>query len=418
MAKIGRPKGSTKNNKNNNFRVINLNKNIPNSPVIGTDNTSTPWVNFGKKNNYDTSLLELYHNSVVHAACIDFLTNAIIGEGVDYARMQINNENELVPNYLETWDDLLRKVAQDLCIFGGYAIQIIKNRNDKTYSFFHQPFSTVRFARKNDNGEIEKAFLCKDWSNTIKNKPVEIELLNTTDDVNLSLGKPYLLTYVSYNIFDEYYPSPHYVSAIDAIRTDIKLKNYDLNCVTNNFSPNGILTLNQVADDDERRLILDNIQSSFTGDDNSNNLIITFRNNSDDKPVEFTPIEQNQKGVNLFADTNDRTTNRILSAHRLSKALIGMTIDDAGFASEGAILETQFNLANKIIINGLRKKITTYVNALLKMNGIEQEIYLKPLKFNLQDIEEIANTDTTVNLNKIVNPEEEDTQITSSNSDN
>lgn len=410
IKKKGRPVGSKTKPRTNNVRVVKLNKDIANSPLID-DRGSTPWVNWGRRNDYPTNLLNLYANSVTHSACVDFLVNAIIGEGVDYARMQINAENELVPNYLESWEELLRKVALDLCLYGGYAIQIIKNRNDNTYSFFHQQYNTVRFGKKDANGEITRAYLCNDWSNTVQNKPIEVEVLNTTDDVKLASGKAYLLTYTSYNPFDAYYPTPHYACAIDAIRTDVKLKNYDLSCVTNNFSPSGVLTLNAVSDDNERKMILDNIQSSFSGDENGNNLIITFRSNYDDKPVEFTPIESNNDGVNLFADTNERTTNRILAAHRLSKGLIGMVIDDAGFASEGAILEAQFNLANKILINGLRKRITTHINALLRMNGVEQEIYLKPLSFNLQDV--VTNTtEEKIVVDKIDNPDEEDTQIT------
>ena len=133
----------------NTVKVINLNKHIPNSPIIN-DITPYSWVTFGKDNQYPTHLLNLYHNSIIHSACVDFLTNAIIGDGVDYAAMSIDNENELVPNYLESWDELLYKVAKDLVLFGGYAIQIIKNRNDKTYSFFHTPFSTLRFGKKDE----------------------------------------------------------------------------------------------------------------------------------------------------------------------------------------------------------------------------------------------------------------------------
>ena len=409
---MGRTKGSRNKPKyNNTVKVINLNKQIPNSPIIN-DITPYNWVTFGKDNQFPTHLLNLYHNSVVHSACVDFLVNAIIGEGVDYTAMQVNDENELVPNYLESWDELLFKVAKDLVIFGGYAIQIIKNRNDKTYSFFHTPFSTVRFGKKDVNGEIKKAYLCKDWSNYVANTPVEIDVLNYTDDINISLGKPYLLTYTNYNIFDEYYPIPHYISAMDAIRTDIEMKNYDLNAVTNMFTPSGILTMNQVSDDEERNMIIKNIEATFTGSENANNIIITFRNNTDDKPVEFVPITSNAEGVNLFADTTSRTTDRIVAAHRVSKGLIGLPIDDAGFSSEGAILQAQYNLTNKLIVNNLRKKLVNHINIIFKLNGIEQEVVLKPLSFNIDEVENsVINRPTTPEVKEIVNDENEDSSV-------
>lgn len=349
----------------------------------------------------------------MHSACVDFLTNAILGEGVDYAAMSINDDNELVPNYLESWDELITKVSKDLVLYGGYAIQVIKNRNDKTYSFFHTPFSTVRFGKKDENGEIKKAYLCKDWSNYVANKPVEIDVLNYTDDVNIALGKPYLLVHTNYNLFDDYYPCPHYISSLDAIRTDAEMQKYDLNAVHNMFTPSGILTMNQVSDDDERQMILKNIEATFTGSENANNIIITFRNNSEDKPVEFTPISSSNDGVNLFADTTNRTTDRILAAHRVSRGLIGLPIDDAGFSSEGAILQAQYNLTNKILLNGLRKKVTSHINTILKLNGIEQYIILKPLSFNIDVVEENkeVTVDETKKVDEIVDDKNEDTSI-------
>ena len=410
---MARTLGSKNKPKNtNNFKIINLNKHIENSPIIN-DITPYQWVSFGKDNMYPTHLLNLYHNSIIHSACVDFLTNAIIGDGVDYVAMSIDNENELVPNYLESWDELLYKVAKDLVLFGGYAIQVIKNRNDKTYSFFHTPFSTIRFGKKDANGEIKKAYLSKDWSNYVVNKPIEIDVLNYTDDINIGLGKPYLLVYTSYNMFDEYYPSPHYISAIDAIRTDVKMQQYDLNSVTNMFTPSGILTMNQVSDDNERQMILSNIEATFTGSENANNIIICFRNTNDDKPVEFTPITSNTDGVNLFSDTTDRTIDRILSAHRVSRGLIGLPIDDAGFSSEGAILQAQYNLTNKILVNGLRKKVTNHINTILKLNGIEQELVLKPLSFNIDVVtsDREVTVDETRNVNEIIDDENEDTNV-------
>ena len=409
---MARTKGAKNKPKyNNTVKVINLNKQIPNSPIIN-DITPYSWVTFGKDNQFPTHLLNLYHNSVVHSACVDFLVNAIIGEGVDYTAMQVNDENEIVPNYLESWDELLFKVAKDLVIFGGYAIQIIKNRNDKTYSFFHTPFSTVRFGKKDANGEIKKAYLCKDWSNYVANTPIEIDVLNYTDDINISLGKPYLLTYTNYNIFDEYYPIPHYISAIDAIRTDIEMKSYDLNAVTNMFTPSGILTMNQVSDDSERDMIIRNIEATFTGSENANNIIITFRNNTEDKPVEFTPITSSAEGVNLFADTTSRTTDRIVSAHRVSKGLIGLPIDDAGFSSEGAILQAQYNLTNKLIVNNLRKKLINHINVIFRLNGIEQEVVLKPLSFNIDEVENsVIDKPSTPEVKEIANDENEDTAL-------
>lgn len=380
---MGRKKGSLNKIKDSNIiKTIKLNKFIENSPSIN-DNTPYKWVNWGYDNKFPLFLLDLYHNSIIHKSSIDFLVSAILGEGIDYEAMEMA-DTESFPNFNDTWDSFMGKIALDYLLYGSFAFQIIKNRDNKSYSFFHQPFSTVRLGKKNDKNEIKYAYICKDWSNTVTNKPIEIEVFNFIDDIDIPKGKPYLFTYIDYNVFDEYYSSPSYISAIDAIRTDVSLKNYDLNAVFNNFTPSGILTLNQVADDDERNMILKNIEATFTNSDNANNLIITFRNSLEDEPAKFTPISANVDNVNIFSDCNERTINRILAAHKIAnKGLIGLPMDNSGFASEGQLLQAAYNLLEKTTVGNYRKKIVNYINKLLSMNGIDTKIIIKPLSFNL-----------------------------------
>lgn len=396
-----RPKGSLNKIKNSNIcKVINLNKDIKNSPEVN-DKNQYSWVFYGSNNKYPLLLLDLYYNSIIHHSCVDFLVNAVLGDGVDYEAMK-QDESQLVPNMLDTWDDFIKKITFDLVVFGAFAFQIIKNKDERTYSFFHQPFSTVRLGKKNENGLINKAYLSKDWTNIVQNKPIEIDVLIGDEDIKTS--KPYLFVYQNYNPIDDYYGLPHYIGAIQAIQAEIRMKNYDLNSIMNNFTPSGFITLNQVNDDNERELILKNIEAMFKGDDNANNLIVTFRNSNDDKPIEYSPIASNYEGVNLFADNNERTINRIISSHRIaSKALIGLPMDSTGFSNEGTLLETAFNLTNKLIINNLRQIVTRTVNKLLNMNGIEQNIILKPMSFILNNINEDQVQDNKI-INETHNP--------------
>lgn len=362
-------------------KIINLNKNIKNSPEIN-DKSTYDWVYWGKDNKYPLLLLDLYYNSITHHSCVDFLVNAVIGDGIDYNKME-KDESQLVPNMYDTWENFIKKITFDLVVFGSFSFQIIKNKDDKTYSFFHQAFSTVRLGKKDENGVIQKAYLSRDWTNIMQNKPIEIEVIKPGLEIKNS--KPYLFVYQSYNPIDEYYGLPHYVGAIQAIQAEIRMKNYDLNSIMNNFTPSGFITLNQVNDDNEREMILRNIEAMFKGDDNANNLIVTFRNSNDDKPIEYSPIASNYEGVNLFADNNERTINRIISSHRIaSKALIGLPMDSTGFSNEGTLLETAYNLTNKLIVNNLRQVVTKTVNQLLNMNGIDQNIILKPMSFILE----------------------------------
>lgn len=378
-----------------NIKVIRMNKNI-NGTVEINDSTPFGWVSWGLRNDYPNTLLELYFNSITHHSCVDFLVNAILGDGIDYESMGLN-EYETIPNLSETWDDLIRKISFDYVLYGGFAIQIIKNNDDRSYSYYHMPLSCIRVGKKDDEGNITKAYISKDFSNTAKYKPQEIQVINYFDNVSLSKGKRYLYVYYSYNPFDEYYSYPSYIGAIDAIRAEIKMKQYDYSSIVNNFTPSGIITLNQVANDEEKQIILNNIDAMFSDAENANNVIVTFKTSNEDTPCTFTPISAPTEGVNLFADNNDRTIDRIISAHKIAnKALIGLPMDASGFSNEGTLLEAAYNLTNKIHVKNLRNIILRNINQMFRMNGIDTQIVLKPISFNITDVTQVIDRNQNI----------------------
>ena len=409
---MSRPKGSrnrpkvTLSSKNGSAVItVKLEKQIEGTPI--NRRSAMGWVNYGVRNDYPQRLSGLYYNSVTHRACIDFATTAICGDGVDYDRMELS-ESENVPNYQESWDTLIEKCAKDLCIYGGYALQIIKNNDGKTYSFYHQPFGDVRCSERDEDGVIMSYWVCPDWTMTSTYPPVELPSFGFQEDEEIKSGKAYLYVYTDYSPDLNYYPVPQYIAALKPIQTEIELERYDLRSVTNNFSASGILTLNRVDDDNERDMLLQNIKAVFQGADNANSLIINFKNNDDEKPAEFVKIDKDANGsVNLFEQANTRVIAKIIAAHRISnKALIGYEADSAMLGGEGNVLAVAYNLYNKTVASNMRKKLIGTLNKALKMNGIDTKIILKPLTFNITD-----TTDTTgTNAENVDNTENNDTE--------
>ena len=173
----------------------------------------------------------------------------------------------------------------------------------------------------------------------------------------------------------------------------------------NNFSANGVVSLDRIDDPDERKQVIDGIQKMFTGSENSNTVMVTFKNNSEDNPVTFTPFDKDISSVNLFADNNSRTQERILSAHKIANpTLIGLPNQGTGFANEGTLLEASFNLLNKTLINGMRKEITSTINKMFAINGVNKEIVINTLSFNLTNLyNQPSKQDTVSNINEYNN---------------
>lgn len=380
---MSRPIGSKnkpKVTKNSGVFLTNLEKQIEGSAI--TRKNALGWVNWGIKNNYPNLLLDLYNQSPTHRSACNFAVQSILGNGVDYDAMKVNGD-EVVPNYAQTWDEIVKSLAMDYIIYGSYALQIIMNKDGKTFSFWHMPLDKVRWGEYDEDGQITQYWICNDWTATGQNPPFSIDAFDMRDDFKIEKGKPYLYVYRTYSPTMVYYTQPHYAAGIKAIQAEIEYVNYDLKNIVNGFTPSGVLTLPEVETDEERQAIIANITRMFQGSENANSVMITFRNNIEDKGVEYVPFAKNQGSFNFYADANQRTINRILEAHQIpNAALVGHPdISNSGFASEADKLELSYQLYNKLTGNYNRMAVVRTLNQMLKMNGIETEIVMKPLNF-------------------------------------
>ena len=389
IKKRGRPKGSL--NKNtialhqnkgkNGIYLTNLEKQIEGSAMARIN--AMGWVDWGRGNNYPNLLLDLYNQSPTHRACINFGVQSILGNGVDLDAMQVDG-TQVVPNYAQSWDDLIKNVATDYMLYGSYAIQIIKNKDGKTFSFWHMPLDKVRWSEYDEDGQITQYWISNDWTATGKFPPFAIEAFDMRDDSLVKQGRPYLYVYRQYSPAMTYYTQPHYQAGIKSIQSEIEYVNYDLKTTVNNFVPSGMLVLNEVETDEQRQAVINNVTKLFQGSDNANSLMIAFRSNVEEQKPEFIPFTSNSGNINLYASANERTVNRILAAHQIPNAsLVGMPdLVGSGFASEADKLETAYQLYNKLTGNANRMAVIKTLNQMFRMQGVDVEVVMKPLNFN------------------------------------
>ena len=361
----------------------NFEKQMEGAPIC--KNSNRGWINWGRKNDYPIKLSELYFNSIIHKSCIDFAVTATLGDGIDYNAMNLD-KTEIMPNYTETWDNFLKNITLDYLIYGSYAFQIIKNKDNKTFSFYHQPISSVRCSPRDEEGNINSYWISKDWTQIGKYIPIEIPRFGFQDEEEIKSQQPYLFVYEQYTPDLDYYSTPKYVGGIKAIQTELELIRYDLRTTKNNFSANGFLVLPRVETEQEKQILLNNIKNSFVGSDNANSLIITFSNGdeNDSNVAKFIKIDKDSTNVNLFSEANERNIDRIVTAHRIpTKALIGMPTDSASLGGDGNMLNVSWNLYNKTVVQNNRNNIVNTINKMLNMNGVDTELILKPIDFNL-----------------------------------
>lgn len=374
-----RPKGSKNKPKpeqlSSSAYSLKFEKQILGAPIMRL-NMADGIINWGQRNDYPYRIIDLYANSVTHKSCIDFAVNAIVGGGAD-----IGGEVPQ-PNYYTDWNTFIRAIAFDYTLYGGFAFQIIKNKDDKTYSFFNQPFETVRMEEMDEDGVIEYCQVSADWSAKQKYPPVRIPIFGFQEDEEIKSGQVYMFVYTTPNPVSRYYPIPSYVAGIKAIQSEIEYLNYDLKSITNGFVGAGAISLPPVSSEQQKQAIINNIQAMFTGSENANSLLVFFREDSEDNPVQFSSFDSNSGMVDLFDAANDRCVNRICEAHKISsRGLIGMPMDNSGFSDSGSLMESAFQIYNTNVASSARTVILSAINNLFALNGVEVEITLKPLSY-------------------------------------
>lgn len=391
--KRGRPVGSKNKPKSSRggVEIMAFDKQIANTAICKT-NQMYNIVNFGEKNDYTYQLLDLYTTSVTMNACIEFATNAIVGSGLDTDAMGVDLQN---PNYHSNWFTFIRSLAWDFVMYNAFSFQIVKNRDNKTYSFFYQSVADVRLEEMDEDGVVQYAQLSRDWTNPVKYPPVRLPLFGFQDEREIPRGEVYLFYYHRENTVSPYYGVPSYVGSISSIQSEAAYQVYDLKSISNGFVPTGVLTLNQVETDEERSAIIRNVTNMFTGQSNAGNVMITFRDNDEQKAPEFTPFSAQSEHVDLYEKANERTVNRIMAGFRIpTKALIGYPCDSTGFSDSGEFLESAFALYNVNVANQNRNELLSVINEMFRMNGVDIEIKLKPLRYRIDNEPVIDDTAT------------------------
>ena len=117
---------------------------------------SQKFVKYGEYNDFPNHLIDLYNNSSIHSTCVNAIIDGIVGEGlVADPSFTLDSANPK-----ETWNAVYRKLATDFKLYGGYAFEVIYNRDrTRVAAVYHIDFSWLRAKEMNYRGEIEGYYI-------------------------------------------------------------------------------------------------------------------------------------------------------------------------------------------------------------------------------------------------------------------
>lgn len=235
------------------------------------------WFNWGKDNKLPYYLYSLYEKSSLMQSIIQTSVNFVCGNEIQSNIQYVNKD-------FETWDDLIKNLSIDYFVYGGFAFQIMYNRAGNISEIY---WLDMRKCRTDE--EHTKVFYSKEFA--LKSSPKFLEFETWKSD------KQYMNTSVVFFYTGSkrtIYPLPRYSGSIPAIETSIRIDNFHLNAIRNNFNGNFVLNVNNgIPSDDIKHEMEKDIAEKFCGDDNAGKFLLMF-NESKDAGVTIERIQDDQ----------------------------------------------------------------------------------------------------------------------------
>ena len=327
---------------------------------IEKQNSGKPYLNYGHNNQYPQYLWELYLKSAILQSIINGSVDYVMGNNLQTTIAIADKVNK----DLETLEDIVKKLATDYFIFGGFAMQVIFNKLGDIAELYWLDFRNIRLDK-----ESKKAYYSDDWVGHSKDF-ITYDLFDTNKRTGTSVF------YFNGHISRGVYPIPRYIGALAAIETSTEISKFHLNSILNNFSSNFIINFNNgqpsddVQDDIERR-----IKEKFSGTDNAGKFMVSF-NDSKDNGVTVERIQDDSFDQKYDA-LRQSTFKEIFVAFRCIPQLFGYSLEGTGFNKQ-EFLEA-FELYNSTTIRSIQKDLTRCFN---KIFNLDTSISFTP--FNLE----------------------------------
>lgn len=306
---------------------------------------------WGDRDLYPSYLAELYDTVTTLGAVIDGCTDFVAGDDVAFE----GQKDRVLNSAGETAPEIVRQLAHNASVYGGFAIDVIRNkvggiaeiyavdlkylRTNKDNSVF---WYSEKWTKSRPEPEILPAFMPN----------LQAEWASLTDgEKNFHASS---ILWVKLRDGDVY-PAPPYAAAVKACEIERCIDDYHLNNLDNGFAPSAIINFNNgVPEDDEKKEIEKTFSEKFGGHYNAGRLMFAFNPDKENAvTVEYPKVEDFGARYDALAK---RSRQAIFTAFRANPNLFGIPTESLGFSSEE--YESAFKLFNRTQIRPIQRKIS------------------------------------------------------------
>jgi len=306
------------------------------------------YIEYGEKNDYPQYLLELFNHSAKHQSLIKGKVNYIVGNG--WKAKDVAGEIFVKhANQVETLDEVTKKLALDIELFGGAYVEVIWSRIGSISDIYHVDYTKIRSNKDNTQ------FWFKD--NWLDRKE-EAKVFNSFNPQFRSGSQ--ILYIKEYRAGIDTYALPSYFGGLNYIESDIEVSKHILGNAQTGFSPSKLITLpNGEPSPEEKRKIERKFEDRFTGSDGKK-FILSFVADSLRKPI-IEDLGASDLTKEDFANVDALIQNNIFASHQItSPSLFG--INEPGKLGSRTEMRDAYEIFKNTYVNYKQRQLEAVIN--------------------------------------------------------
>lgn len=318
------------------------------------------YIKYGENNDYPEYLVDLYNKSPKHGAIIKSKVHYITGNG--WIGGQDATKFIEKANRVESLDDITKKIALDIEIFGGSYIEVIWDLTGNISELWHVDYTKIR-----TNKDNTQYWYKDDWKDN-KVKPQILQAFNPKIE-----GRSKQILYVKeYRPNIGIYALPSYFAALNYIESDIEVSKHVLGNAQTGFSASKLITLpNGEPPDEEKKKVDKSIRNMFSGA-NGKKFMISFVNDATRKPI-IDDLGASDITKEDFAKVDSLIQTNIFSGHQVTTPSI-MGIAEAGKLGSRTEMRDGYEIFKNTYINAKQMHLESVFNMLASYKGITSEL--------------------------------------------
>ena len=324
-------------------------------------------VEWGTRNAYPDYLLDLYNNVPTLRSIINGNIDYVAGNDVTILPLQEEFTNQEMNRRGDTIREQVKDIAKDFEIYGGFALQVIRNLAGDVAEVY---YIDMRYLRTNKEGDV--FYYSEKWGKSSRTDMVvypaflpKIEWEKLSDEERNRHASSILFVK---NVHTQVYPAPLYAASVKACEIERLIDEFHLSDINNHFVSSAIINFNNGDPGQEIKSEIERgFNEKFCGASNGGRVAFSWNPNKESATdiVEFKMEDFGER----YKALSQHSRTQIFTSFRAIPLLFGLTSEaNTGFSTEE--FEQSFKLYNRTQIQPVQRMICDAYDKIYGQRGV------------------------------------------------